>query len=56
MPIRVVTSQPAAMATRRSRPDSPSRSAITSAGGTISGVMWVMVARCTSHIVIAVTR
>src|SRR5262252_825220 len=43
------------MATMRSRPDRPSRSAIAKAGGITSGVTWVSVARCTSHIVTAVT-
>ena len=56
MPIRVVTSHPAAMATSRSRPDKPSRSAIARAGGITSGVTWVSVDRWMSHMVTAVTR
>ncbi len=56
MPTRVATSQPAAMAASSSAPVAPSRSAMASAGGTISGVMWVSVARCTSHMVTAVIR
>src|SRR5215831_18921740 len=44
MPTRVVTSKPAASATRRSRPEHPSRSAIASAAGTTSGVTSVRVA------------
>src|SRR5437763_3722500 len=44
------------MATISSRPDKPSRSAIAKAGGITSGVTWVSVGRCTSHMVTAVTR
>ena len=55
-PIRVIASKPAASATSRSRPESPSRSAIASAGGTTSGVMCVSVGRWASHIVTAVIR
>ena len=54
--MRVITSLPAAMAASRSAPESPSRSAISSAGGITSGVMWVIVERCTSHMVTAVMR
>ncbi len=54
--MRVIVSMPAISATRRSRPDLLSRSAIASAGGTTSGVMCVSVARCVSHIVTAVMR
>ena len=44
------------MATINSWPDKPSRSAIAKAGGITSGVTWVSVERCTSHMVTAVTR
>ena len=56
MPTRVVTSHPAAIAVSSARPFSPSRSAMASAGGMTSGVTCVMVSRCTSHMVTAVTR
>ena len=56
MPTRLVTSKPAASATSKSRPESPSRSAMPNAGGTTSGVMCVSVERWMSHIVTAVTR
>ena len=54
--MRVVTSNPAASAASKSRPDRLSRSAIARAGGTTSGVTWVNVARWASHIVTAVIR
>ena len=56
IPMRVITSLPTAIAASTSAPESPSRSAISSVGGTTSGVICVMVGRCTSHMVTAVMR
>ena len=52
----LVTSNPAASATMRSRPEAPSRSAMAKAAGITSGVTWVSVERWMSHMVTAVTR